>query len=217
MRILILENPFRPGMAAFIAAGFEKCAGYQIQAKTASVFDHSAALVDFNPEVVLIDMDSLRRSDAMSAALAIRKEKKHLTIIFMSERENPAMAKEGILAALYEHSYWLNKPFREPAIVLSEISRAVESGVQLNETLLEAIVNEAAYHGLLSPQQHRVMRLMTNGLSNAAIARECGLTEKAVERTIATASNLLNVEPASADTNRRVNAVMTYMRAMSFI
>jgi DNA-binding NarL/FixJ family response regulator len=204
-------------MAGFIAAGFEKCETYSVVAKTASVFDHNDALLELAPDVVLIDMDSLRRSDAMTAALAIRKENKALTIIFMSERDNPALAKEGLLAALYEHSYWLNKPFREPKIVLGEIERAISKGISVDETLLETIVNEAAYHGLLSPQQHRVMRLMTNGLSNAAIARQCGLTEKAVERTIATASNLLNVEPASPDTNRRVNAVMTYLRAMSFI
>jgi len=58
---------------------------------------------------------------------------------------------------------------------------------------------------------------MSTGLSNAAIGRQCGISTKAVERTIAAASKLLNVEAASAETNHRVNAAMKYLKAMSFI
>jgi DNA-binding NarL/FixJ family response regulator len=216
-RILIIENSFRPGMGSFIAKGFDEAKDVDVETLVIPSEESLAGLKNFDPDVVLVNMDSLRRSDALTSALAIRGESPSRVIIFMSERENPAIAKEGLVSALYTHAYWLNKPCRDPRTVIAEIERAYEGGVSVDATLLEAVLTEHNYQGLLSPQQHRVMRLMSTGLSNAAIGRQCGITTKAVERTIASASKLLNVEAASAETNHRVNAAMKYLKAMSFI
>ena len=216
-KILIIENSFRPGMGSFIAKGFDDAKDFKVQTSVVPSEESLSGLKSFDPDVVLINMDSLRRSDALTSALAIRGESPNRVIIFMSERENPALAKEGLVSALYTHAYWLNKPCRDPYTVLKEIERAYEGGATLDPSLLEAALTEHNYQGLLSPQQHRVMRLMSTGLSNAAIGRQCGITTKAVERTIAAASKLLNVEAASPETNHRVNAAMKYLRAMSFI
>lgn len=216
-KVLIVENSFRPGMGSFIAKGFEEAKGFKIRALVAPSEEVLKEVDNFLPDVVLINMDSLRRNDALAAALAVRKQDKTKVVIFISERENAPLTKEGMVAALYNHSYWLNRPCREPATVLAEIERALAGGRQTDPTLLEDALTETNYLGLLSPQQHRVMRLMAAGYSNAAIGEEVGITTKAVERTIAAASKLLNVEPASAQTNHRVNAAMKYLRAMSFI
>ncbi len=216
-RVLLVENSFRPGMGAFIAKGFEESKEYSLKTMVLTQEEALGAIPDFKPDVVLFDMDSLRRTDALTAALGIRTTYPDLVIIFISERDNPAIAKEGLVSAMYTHGYWLNRPCREPAIVLGEIARALEGGKQLSTSLLEDVLTEHTYQGLLSPQQHRVMRLMSAGLSNAAIGVECKITTKAVERTIAAASKLLHVEPASPKTNHRVNATMKYLRAMSYI
>ena len=216
-KILIIENPFRAGMGSFIVKGFDDCPDFDVETKLVSTDEAKETAKTFKPDVILVDMDSLRRTDALQTALDMRKGASKRVIIFMSERENPAFAKEGILAALHQNSYWLNKPCRDPKIVLREITRAYEGGAQLNQSLLEDALTESNYRGSLSPQQHRVMRLMASGLSNAAIGEQCGITAKAVERTISTASKILNVEPASALTNHRVNAAMKYLRAMNFI
>jgi DNA-binding NarL/FixJ family response regulator len=216
-KVLILENAFRPGMGTFIAKGFDESSTFKVKTHVAPSEDLLAELKDFAPDVVLINMDSLRRNDALTAALAVRTMVEDTTVIFISERENSALTKEGMVAALYSHSYWLNGPCRDPNTVLGEIQRAVSGGKQTDPHFLEDALTETNYLGLLSPQQHRVMRLMSTGLSNSAIGQEVGISTKAVERTIATASKLLNVEPVSADTNHRVNAAMKYLRAMSFI
>jgi DNA-binding NarL/FixJ family response regulator len=77
--------------------------------------------------------------------------------------------------------------------VLTELESVYKGRAQLDSSLLEEALTESNYQGLLSPQQHRVMRLMASGMSNAAIGRECGISAKAVERTIAAASTLLDV------------------------
>lgn len=216
-KILILENQFRAGMGSFIAKGFESSTEFDVNAIVVSTDNYIENAQKFSPDIILIDMDSLRRTDALSSALELRKTFPEVPVIFMSERDNPVLTKEGLVAALFHNCYWLNKPCRSPKIVLTELEAAYKGKAQLDSSLLEEALSESNYQGLLSPQQHRVMRLMAAGMSNAAIGRECGISAKAVERTIAAASNLLDVEPASELTNRRVTAAMKYLRAMSFI
>ena len=51
---------------------------------------------------------------------------------------------------------------------------------------------------------------MAQGFSNARIARELGVTEKAVDRSIALIFQTLELPP-SADEHRRVLAVVRYL------
>lgn len=216
-KILIVENSFRPGKGTSIAQGFCKCSDFSVTSEVRSLDNALKEVGTFNPQVVLFDMDSLRRNDALTTALVMRREHQDLAIIFMSGRDMSAMVKEGMVSALYHHAYWLHKPEREATVVLREISRVLAGANQLSESLLEDALNDSHHHGLLSPQQHRVMRLMASGLSNSAIGKECQISAKAAERTIATASRLLGVQSASTNINPRVMAAMTYLKVMYFI
>lgn len=215
-RILIVENSFRPGIGLFV----EKI----LQGTTHSLVDtrivDSEEIVDnlesFHPDVVILDVDSLHYFNALTIALDMRKIDPAQVVVFMSERINPVLVKEGMVAALWSRAYWLNQPSRNPVMVLPAILRAFNGKPQLNPSVLEAALNDMTHLRQLSSQQHRVMRLMALGGSNASIARDCNLSVKAVERTIATASKLLEVEPASADTNHRVRAANRYLNLMLF-
>ncbi|MEI9907754.1 MAG: LuxR C-terminal-related transcriptional regulator [Actinomycetota bacterium] len=178
--------------------------------------EFASEIKSFNPEVIVLDVDSLRHAGALNLALEIRETYPEKVIVFMSEGANPVLVKEGMLAPVWSNAYWLNQPSRFPALVFPEILRAFNGKKQLNPEILEGAVNEIKHLGLLSPQQHRVMRLVATGASNAKIARDCHLTTKAVERTIASASKLLEVEPSSPDTNHRVNAANKYRSSMLF-
>ena len=146
---------------------------------TTKVIDSSDVehqLIEFKPEIVVLDIDSLRHSAALQTALLIRKQDPGQIIVFMSGEANPVLVKEGMLSALWSSAYWLNEPSRHPALVYPEILRAFNGKKQLNSEVLESAVTETKHLGLLSPQQHRVMRLVSNGASNAKIAIECRLT-----------------------------------------
>lgn len=215
-RIAIIENSFHPGMGLFIARGFTDESNETLETK---VFDSEVAtdnVVAFLPDVVILDLDSMRRVDALQAALDIRKLLPSQVIIFMAGKSNPIFIREGMLSALWDRVYWLNEPSRNPSVVLSEILRAYNGLPQIRPSFLEAAIDETNFAGLLSPHQHRVMRLMALGGSNSEIAHECKVTEKAVERTISSASKLLEVTPASSATNHRVNAANKYLRALFY-
>ena len=215
-RIAIIENAFHPGMGLFIARGFDAQSNATLETK---VFDSEGAFADisiFKPDVVILDLDSMRRVDALNTALEIRKSLPNQVIIFMAGKANPIFVREGMLSALWDRAYWLNEPSRNPSVVLSEILRAYNGLQQIRPSFLENAIDESNFAGLLSPHQHRVMRLMALGGSNSEIAHECKVTEKAVERSISAASKLLEVTPASSTTNHRVNAANKYLRALFY-
>jgi len=64
----------------------------------------------------------------------------------------------------------------------------------------------------LTPRQLEVLRLVSLGLSNGAIARERGTTERAVELLLQSALRALGV-PDHPDVNRRVEGVRRYVAA----
>lgn len=215
-RILIIENSYRVGIGLFIAKLFRNENFPSVNVLIIDSDEVIDSLASFNPDVVILDVDSLRHFIALNSSITIRSIKPEQVIIFASDRPNPTLVKEGMVAALWSRAYWLNQPSSNPSQVLPEIMRAFLGRKSLNHDVLEAAVTETNHVGRLSPQQHRVMRLMSAGASNGKIAKECGITPKAVERTISAASKLLKVDPSSQDTNHRVNAANMYRRSMLF-
>lgn len=215
-RVLIVENSFRPGVGLHIAKLFRSENDPHLNSLVVDTDEVATSLEAYKPDVVILDVDSLRHANALDVAVAIRERNPNQAIMFSSDRSNPVLVKEGIVAALWSRAYWLSQPLKNSSLVLPEIQRAFSGKKPLNPQVLESAASDNSHVGRLSPQQHRVMRLMSLGASNAKIGRECGMTTKAVERTISSASKLLEVEPSSADTNHRVLAAMTYRRVVLF-
>lgn len=215
-QLLFVENSFRPALGKMLMEHFKVEANGLMEFNVVDVDDLSASFQALKPQVVILDVDSLRHAHAIEIAIAIREQNAEQVIMFCSDRINPVLVKEGVMAALWFRSYWINQPSNNPSQVVPEVLRAMEGKRPLNPQVLESAATEHSHVGRLSPQQHRVMRLMSLGASNAKIAKECGITPKAVERTISAASKLLAVQASSPDTNHRVIAATTYRRAVLF-
>jgi DNA-binding NarL/FixJ family response regulator len=64
----------------------------------------------------------------------------------------------------------------------------------------------------LTPREREVLELMAEGRSNAAIAQQLVVTERAVEKHVTSIFGKLNLTPAPED-HRRVLAVLTFLRS----
>lgn len=215
-RILIVENSFRPGVGFHIAKLFRSKGDPKVEPLVIDTDEVASSIRTFRPDVVILDVDSLRHANALDVAIGIREQNPDQVIMFSSDRSNPVLVKEGIVAALWSRAYWLNQPSKHPTLVLPEIQKAFSGNRPINPQVLESAASETSHVGRLSPQQHRVMRLMSMGASNSKIGRECKMTTKAVERTISAASKLLAVEASSPEVNHRVLAALTYRRVVLF-
>lgn len=215
-RILIVENSFRPGIGLQMNKLFRSENDANLHSLVIDADEVAATMSSYRPDVVILDADSLRHFNALDVAIKIREHHPDQVIMFSSNRAIPVLVKEGIIAALWSRAYWLNQPSKNSNLVLPEIERAFGGNKPLNPAVLESAASETSHMGRLSPQQHRVMRLMAFGASNAKIGTECKMTTKAVERTISAASKLLEVPASSPDTNHRVMAATAYRRAVLF-
>lgn len=214
-RVLLIENSYHPKNSEFISKLFETRAS-QIEFRVIDAEIFHQAISEFSPEVILIDVDSMRHRDALELAYEFQTLVPNTTVIFLSDRVNPIYVKEGMSSAIWSRAHWLNQPSRNPEIVIPAILRALKGQKQLNPEVLESANRQTGHIGLLTPQQHRVMQAMSRGASNSKIAQECHLTPKAVERTIAAACKLLGVSSSSVDINPRVTASNLYRSSMDF-
>ncbi|MEU5868475.1 MULTISPECIES: helix-turn-helix transcriptional regulator [unclassified Nonomuraea] len=73
-------------------------------------------------------------------------------------------------------------------------------------------VTEPAYQ--LSPREREVLALIAEGRSNSAVARALSITEAAVGKHVASVFTKLDL-PATEDDNRRVLAVLAYLRGVA--
>ena len=98
---------------------------------------------------------------------------------------------------------------------MKALDDAISGDLPMDASVLDEFLTEDNFKGLLSPRQHQALNLMTQGLSNAAIATECNITTKAAERVIATASDLLGIPAGGDKYNRRVLTVLEYLKVLA--
>ena len=98
----------------------------------------------------------------------------------------------------------------------AQVSRVVAGGSSIDPEVISSMVrrevrdNRDEGIAQLTPRRLEVLELMAQGYSNARIAREMVVTEKAVARSIALIFQTLSL-PQDPDDHRRVLAVMRYL------
>ncbi|CAB4673713.1 unannotated protein [freshwater metagenome] len=214
-KVLIIEHASRQGTGEALCTAINAQKEFPVVARRTSPEDAPSALNLFSPQVVLVDMDSIRRSDGLALGQNIRDQNNQLKIVFMSDRANPSFAKEALLSSISGWSYWLNKPSSSVRNVLVALDDAISGDLPMDAAVLDEFLTEDNFKGILSPRQHQALNLMTQGLSNAAIATECNITTKAAERVIATASDLLGIPAGGDKFNRRVLTVLEYLKVLA--
>ena len=99
---------------------------------------------------------------------------------------------------------------------LDSVCRVVAGGSSIDPEVISSMVrrevrdNRDEGIAQLTPRRLEVLELMAQGYSNARIAREMVVTEKAVARSIALIFQTLGL-PQDPDDHRRVLAVMRYL------
>lgn len=215
-RVLILEHSDRRAIGADIAKTINNFGGNlsnkRMRARVADISDAIAADRIFQPQVLLVDMDSLQRLDAMDMAMELRNESDDLRIVFMSDRSNPTFAKDPIMSIISGFTYWLRNPSLHMVEIPKLLLQLFQNLSPIPGRIINEIVTDEAYFSSLTPRQHKAIALMARGMSNSAIGLEMKISPKAVERLIAAASNIMGVPAAAAYNNRRVLSVLEYVR-----
>lgn len=166
------------------------------------------AVVAFDPDAALLDISLGEGPSGLDLAHVLREQYPHIALIFLTKHPDPRTAGVGT-DQVPEGCGFLRKDMISDSTYLIDAIDAV-------------LVDEPlAYRHDLSPDrplsgltsaQLEVLQLAAQGLTNGAIARSRGVSERAVERSLQLIFVQLGIQ-TRGDINPRVEAVRRYVAA----
>ena len=167
------------------------------------------------PDVAIVDvrMPPTHTDEGLRAAREIRAELPAVGVLVLSQYVEEAYARE-LLAESAEGLGYLLKDRVADVEALADAVRRVGGGGSVARPggRLAAARPQPREDPLeqLTPREREVLGLMAEGRSNAAIAAELVVTERAVEKHVTSIFAKLDL-PASSEDHRRVLAVLRFL------
>ncbi len=167
------------------------------------------------PDLVITDirMPPTHTVEGLTAAATIRSELPHIAIVLLSQYIDSQGAVELLAAGSRAVGYLLKQRVLDVDLFMQALDRVGAGESVIDPEVVAGMVGRSRRDdpiGKLTPRRLQVLELMAQGHSNTRIAREMGVTEKAVERNIAFIFDTL-VLPPEPDNHRRVLAVVQYL------
>ena len=215
MRVIIAEDEvlLREGIARIL--GDE---GYEVVALAGSHDDLIGKVAAHRPELVVTDirMPPSFTDEGLAAARQIRRTHPGTRIVVLSQHVDTAGAADLLADGADGIGYLLKRRVMNLVEFLDSVRRVAAGGSAIDPEVISAMVrrevrdNRDEGIAALTPRRVEVLELMAQGYSNARIARQLVVTEKAVARSIALIFQTLGLPP-DPDEHRRVIAVIRYL------
>lgn len=212
MRIVIVEDLFllRDGLTRMLEAH-----GFEIGAAVDNGDDLVAAVTADPPDLAIVDirLPPSFTDEGLRAALAARKVVPGLPILVLSQYVEQLYARELLADGTGGIGYLLKDRVFDSDQFVEAIRRVAAGGTAMDPEVIARLLarntdNDAV--SALSPREREVLSLMAEGRSNAAIAQQLVITERAVAKHTASIFIRLGLQQ-SEDDNRRVLAVLAYL------
>ena len=166
------------------------------------------------PDVVIADvrMPPSQTDEGMRAVLEIRATDPSIGILVLSHHVEVRYALELLADDATGVGYLLKQRVADLDRFFAALERIDAGGSVIDPEVVSAMLGRARRDPIdkLTPRQREVLALMAEGRTNAGIAEELVITEKAVAKHVAAIFEALGLPP-SADGNRRVLAVIQYL------
>ncbi|HXP19132.1 MAG TPA: response regulator transcription factor [Streptosporangiaceae bacterium] len=212
MRVVIAEDLFllRDGLTRLLEAH-----GLEVAAAVDNGADLLAAVIGDRPDVAIVDvrLPPTFTDEGLRAALAARREVPGLPVLVLSQYVEQLYARELLAGGTGGIGYLLKDRVLDGAQFVDAVRRVAAGGTAMDPEVIARLLAGQPGDGALaaiSPRERDVLGLMAEGRSNAAIAQQLVITERAVAKHTASIFLRLGLQP-SDDDNRRVLAVLAYL------
>lgn len=215
LRVLVAERDYlaRNGLGAILS----ELPGIDVAGLSREAPELLRLVQACEPDVVVLDTRVWTRSRAKGVDLVeeIRSRRPGVGLLLLSEQVEVAslgLIREGTAGL----GYLLRKDIEEASRLLVAIQEVGRGGSFLGPSVLDPLLqlgqtSGPAFTRELTPRENDVLALMASGLSNAAIARELVLTERAVQKHINSIFRKLGLH-GSPDRDHRVAAVLRFLQ-----
>ena len=212
MRVVIAEDLFllRDGLTRMLEAH-----GLQVAAAVDNGTDLLAAIAADRPDIAIVDvrLPPTFTDEGLRAALAARDATPGLPVLVLSQYVEQLYARELLAEGSGGIGYLLKDRVFDSAQFVDAVRRVAGGGTAMDPEVIARLLDRNSALGavaVLSPREREVLGLMAEGRSNAAIAEQMVITERAVAKHTASIFLRLGLQP-SDDDNRRVLAVLAYL------
>jgi DNA-binding NarL/FixJ family response regulator len=191
--------------------------GHEVVATAADAADLLACVERERPHVALVDirMPPTHTSEGLDAAWTIRKRAPEVAVLVLSQYVDADYALTLLRESPSSSGYVLKDRITELGTLLDAIERVADGETVVDPELVELLLHRPATENRLaelSDRERTVLALLAEGLSDRAIAARLWLTQKTVETHVRHILAKLALPP-DADRNRRVLAVLTFLRS----
>jgi DNA-binding NarL/FixJ family response regulator len=178
-----------------------------------------AAVGDLKPDAVLTDirMPPTYTNEGIIAAKRIRKEYPGTGVVVLSQHVEADYAYELLADGVAGLGYLLKERIAQVDELVRALQDVCRGGSVLDPKVVEGLLARRTAEAAsplngLTERERQVLEQMATGRSNAAIAGRLYLSDRAVEKHISSLFQKLNLPP-EGDVNRRVAAVLTFLKA----
>jgi DNA-binding NarL/FixJ family response regulator len=212
VRVVIAEDTavLRVGLVQLLSEE-----GYEVVAAVADGEALKTAVAQLHPDVVVADirMPPTHTDEGLRAVIELRERDPSLKVLIFSQYVETQYASRLLARSSAGVGYLLKERVLDVQDFVDALERVAAGGTALDPEVVSQLMgvsHSRATIDTLSPREREVLALMAQGRSNAAIAQELTITERAVEKHVANIFTKL-VLPVSTADSRRVLAVLRYL------
>jgi DNA-binding NarL/FixJ family response regulator len=178
-----------------------------------------AAVDELRPDAVLTDirMPPTYTTEGITAAKRIRSQFPGTGVVVLSQYVEADYAYELLADGVAGLGYLLKERVAQIDELVRALQEVCRGGSALDPKVVEGLLarrsaDVASPLKRLTDRELEVLEQMATGRSNAAIAGQLYLSERGIEKHISSLFQKLNLPP-EGDVNRRVAAVLTFLKA----
>jgi DNA-binding NarL/FixJ family response regulator len=197
-------------------AGLLERSGFEVVGQAGTASELVELVREHKPDLAVVDirMPPTHTVEGLDAAREIREELPETAILVLSAHVEVEQATD-LLGTGERSGYLLKSRVTDVDEFTETLERIVKGASVVDPALVQELVAARRVEDPLedlSPREREVLSLMAEGRSNAGIARQLWITEGTVEKHVHSILTKLRL-PESADDQRRVLAVITFLDA----
>lgn len=188
--------------------------GFEVVAAVGDATALEAAVKEHDPALVITDikMPPSFQDEGLRAAVRLRRDRPGLPVVVLSQYVQQEYAAD-LIGTGDGVGYLLKDRVADIAEFVAALRTVVAGGTVVDPDVVRRLISrpQDPLAGL-SGREREVLALIAEGRSNSSIAAALFISEPAVGKHVGNILAKLGLPPTD-DTNRRVLAVLTYLRA----
>jgi DNA-binding NarL/FixJ family response regulator len=191
--------------------------GHEVCAAVPDAEELRAAVVQHRPDVTVVDirMPPTHTDEGLRAAIDLRRDHPGTGVLLFSQYIETKYATRLLAAGSAGVGYLLKDRVANVAEFTDALARVAAGGTALDPEVVTQLAGASGRTddlASLTDREREVLALMAEGRSNAAIANVLVVSAGTVEKHVSSIFGKLGL-PTTEDHNRRVLAVIRYLRS----